>query len=215
VAGYLLIGGSIDHTLVRRLRNMRTPFVIVGAQAQDMPVDCVMADYVGGIDLAVRYLVEKGRRRIGLVKGSPRTLTSQEKYKGWRLALCQRDLPFAAGQAVDAESFTPQAAGQPTQELIEHINGLDAIIYGDDYLAMGGIHTLKQSGHRVPDDVAVIGCHDYRIAPFTDPSLTTIRIAGQHMGAIAAQRLCMLIDIGPGEPWVVLAPTSLIVRASA
>jgi DNA-binding LacI/PurR family transcriptional regulator len=62
----------------------------------------------------------------------------------------------------------------------------------------------------------VIGFHDYSVAPFTNPPLTTVQLDMHGMGIMAAQRLWELIDQpNKRETWFMLAPTQLVVRQSA
>lgn len=224
VVGQIVIGGKLTREQAHELQLERIPFVIAGGCLQDPRVNCVMADYVQGVEQAVAHLVHGGRRTIGLINGPDTTITSYEKYRGLRLALALHDLAFSPAQVLTG-LFTPEVGYALTLRLLEQVPGIDAILYGDDYLAMGGIHALKESGRRVPDDVAVIGLHEYEIGRFADPPLTSVAFDMRGMGAIAAQRLLMLIDQPaaptalPGQPdeqpWFVSMPTTLAIRKSA
>ena len=214
IVGVILLGGGIDEAFVQSLKDAELPVVVAGGYVPSRNVDSVMADYRRGTEQAVDHLVERGRRRIGLVNGPPTTITSVEKMKGFRLALTLHDLPFAPEHIVDADSFSSQRGHDQTVRLLEQTPDLDAIIFADDLMAMGGIHALEESGRRVPEDVAVVGFHNYEIARFTRPSLTTVGFDMWGMGEIAARRLCMMLDEVDSYPWVMLMPTSLVVRDS-
>ena len=213
VSGLILLGGVHDHGFVRALQTAGLPFVVAGAHLRPLEVNCVMANYIQGMEQAVAHLVERGRRRIGLVNGPPTTNTSEEKYKGLRLALSLHGLPFAPEQVV-AGDFLSEAGHAKTLELLARTPDLDAIIYCDDVAAVGGLSALKERGRRVPDDVAVIGFHDYDIARFTDPPLTSVHFDMRLMGVMAARRLCMMMDDSDDQNWFMLVPTSLMVRGS-
>jgi DNA-binding LacI/PurR family transcriptional regulator len=215
--GVILLSGRIQYDFLHLLQQSRLPFVIVGVITSNSSFNAVMADYMHGIEQAIRHLAQSGRRRIGLVNSSAKTLTNQEKYKAFRLALTLHDLEFHPHYVTDVDSEIPMQTGcKHTRRLLEQAPDIDALIYGDDYLAVGGMRAIKESGRRIPDDVAVIGFHNYEIARFTDPQLTTVHFSMQDMGAIAARRLLMLIEESPGEePWHILTPTSLVLRQSA
>ncbi len=216
LAGLILLSGRVQYDFLHRLHEINLPFVIAGICLSTLPYNSIMADYVYGIGQAINHLAASGRRKIGLVNSSSKTLTNPEKYKAFRLGLALNDLTFHPNFVTEVDSEIPMEAGLiQTAKLLQQAPDLDAIIYGDDYLAVGGMRALRRSGRRIPDDVAVIGFHDYEIARFIEPQLTTIHFSMRTMGAIAAKRLLMLIENPDAEPWHILMPTSLVLRESA
>jgi DNA-binding LacI/PurR family transcriptional regulator len=211
IAGIILMGGVQNNELVHRLLITGLPLVIAGSHAKPLFVNAVMADYGYGVKEAIAHLVERGHKRIGLVNGPPTTNTSHEKYLGYRLGLALNDLPYTPNHVVPAD-FTPEAGLSATQKLLARSPDIDAIVYSDDYAALGGLRALKLSGYRVPQDVAVVGFHDYEVARYTDPPLTTVRFDMTQMGAIAARRLVTMISENTENAWMTLIPTSLVVR---
>jgi DNA-binding LacI/PurR family transcriptional regulator len=80
-------------------------------------------------------------------------------------------------------------------------------------LAAGAIDELRRAGRRVPEDVAVGGFDDSRIARETDPPLTTIRQPLEQVGREMVDVLLRLVRREPASSR--LLPTELVVRASA
>jgi DNA-binding LacI/PurR family transcriptional regulator len=215
VAGLLISGGVVNRDFIRGLQAAGVPFVVAAAPVYPFAINCATFEYARGADSAVRHLAKTGRRRIGLVNGATITSTSEEKFRGYRYALAMQDLPFEQGQVVNTPDFDPEDGYVGTQRLLAQSADLDAILYAADHMALGGLRAIKESGRRVPDDLAVIGFMDYEIARFTDPPLTTVRTDMQKIGAVAARRLVMLIGKPDGEAWCISLPTQLIVRESA
>jgi DNA-binding LacI/PurR family transcriptional regulator len=81
-------------------------------------------------------------------------------------------------------------------------------------MADGALRTLRQSGRRVPDDVAVIGFDDVEFARYTEPALTTVRQPIADIGRQMARQLLRLTAGEDVEPALIL-PTQLILRDSA
>ena len=214
VIGQILAGGMVDGDFLRTLQAEEIPFVVAGSHARPLSINCVMADYRGGVEQAVAHLVARGCRRIGLVNGSTVTTSSLEKYKGLRTALAEYGLDFSPQRVVYAD-FTMESGHQQTLALLAQAPELDAIVFGDDNIATGGLRALRELGRHVPDDIRITGFHNYDIAQFVDPPLTTVEFDMNALGAVAAQRLCQMID-GPDDvPWTIVLPTRLIVRESA
>ena len=76
------------------------------------------------------------------------------------------------------------------------------------------MQAARESGRRVPDDIAVVGFDDVPAAAHAEPPLTTIRQPLRQMGAAAARMLLSHFAGAPmpHEPNVI--PTSLVVRGS-
>lgn len=213
VAGIIILGGMVDRSFLTNIQKAGLPCLVAGSHVRPLRIDCVMADYAGGMAQMISHLARTGRRCIGLVNGPATTTSSEEKYNGFRLALALHDLPFSAAQVV-AQTFSSEGGYRGTLQLLDQMPAVDAIAYADDNMAMGGLFALKEAGASVPDDVAVAGFHDYHVARFTDPPLTTIHFDMQLMGTIAARRLCMLLEAPDDEAWTIMVPTELKVRNS-
>lgn len=213
VAGVIVLGGVVANEFLARLVERKVPLVLVGSHARPIPADYVMADVAGGIRQAVDHLVERGRRRIGFVNGPPTTGTSAAKLDGYRLALTLHDLPFAPDAVVSAE-FTPDSGYEQTILLLDQHPDLEAIVFGDDRMAIGGLKALREAGRRVPQDVAVSGFGHLDIARYISPALTTVAFDLQAMGRKAARRLYDLLEDPDDCLWGIIEPTSLIVGES-
>lgn len=214
-SGVIVMGGMVDSSFIRHLINNQMRFVILGSHVLPLQTNCVMADYLHGMQLAVTHLVERGRRKVGLVNGPDTTRTSVEKLHGLQLGLLQYGLHLPP-EYITSAYFHSEDGYRETQKLLQRCPDLEAIIYTDDNTAMGGMSAIKETGRTIPDDVAVIGFHDYDISRFTDPPLTTVHFDMFQMGKMAARRLCMLLDDPHDtDKWIMLTPTELIVRGSS
>lgn len=213
VAGVIILGGIVAHEFLERLQQNGLPFVMVGSHAHPLHTNYVMADVANGIRLAVDHLAAQGRQHIALVNGPPTTGTSAAKLDGYRLALATNDLTYRAACVLSAE-FTPDSGYEQTAELMNAERGLDAIVYGDDRTAVGGLKALRQAQRSVPHDVAVTGFGHLDIARYVTPTLTTVEYNLQAMGKKAARRLYDLLEDPDDSSWGIIEPTSLIIGES-
>lgn len=214
VSGLILLGGIIQREFVEALLKMRVPFVVAGSHLHPFPINVVMADVAQGIRDAVAPLIAAGRRHLALINGPSSTMTSVEKRDGLMLAAAQAGLPFAAEQILISD-FSAESGYQQTQQLLDQMPQVDAILYADDMIALGGMRALRESGRHIPNDVAVIGFGDYALAQYTDPPLSSVRFNMRLMGSIAAKRLCMLLDEPDDEAWLVRVPCEFIKRQTS
>lgn len=213
VEGIVLLGGTINPDVLHPLKQAQIPLVIAGGHSRQIEIASVMADYTDGILQAVDHLAERGRRRIALLNTLDYTVTSYEKYKGYRLALTLHDFAFDPALTLKGEP-SAESGFSLMHTLLESGAAFDAVLCADDYMAVGALRALQERGRTVPDDVAVIGFHDYSVAAFTNPPLTSIALDMREMGIIAARLLVHLIEHEPLDNWFILQPTHLIPRAT-
>jgi len=70
---------------------------------------------------------------------------------------------------------TARLPDQLSQWMIQSDIKFDGVFSGDDESAVGVINALNEAGMRIPEDVAVVGFDDQRMAPYLTPPLTTVR----------------------------------------
>jgi LacI family transcriptional regulator len=137
----------------------------------------------------------------------------RKRRQGFRDALAAAGLRGPAGHVLTgswSEAFGRQAA--------QHLAGLrpaiDAIFCGSDQIARGVIDSLRETGVRVPDDVAVVGFDNWDvIAAATRPPITTVDMNLHELGRQAGLRLLDMID-GARPSGVECLPCRLVVRQS-
>jgi LacI family transcriptional regulator len=110
-----------------------------------------------------------------------------------------------------SEAWGRQAAGI----LLTTTPAVDAVFCGSDQIARGVLDTLRESGRRVPDDVAVVGFDNWTVmAESSRPPLTSVDLDIDRMGRLAAQHLVSAIEGGEPPRQTVVTPR-LVLRESA
>jgi LacI family transcriptional regulator len=74
---------------------------------------------------------------------------------------------------------------------------------------------LQERGVKVPEEVAIVGFDDVEAAVTTQPTLTTVRVPKEELGAIAVRRIVELINHNEGAVSRTIVPTTLVLRESA
>ena len=109
---------------------------------------------------------------------------------------------------------TPELGFAPANELLTRGGDFTALVAFNDFSAIGAIRAFMNHGHRVPEDISVVGFDDIQGAAFHNPSLTTIRQPLQQMGAVAARILLQRIRGQATFPDVVPIHPELVIRES-
>ena len=216
VHGVLISPLGDDETRLQRLRGRDTPVVLVDRVSEDRSISSVSVDDVVGGELAVRHLIETGRRRIAFVGGPSGIRQVADRLAGARRAV--EAAPDASLEVIPTESLTVlegRAAGEAIRERAADERP-DAVFAANDLLAMGVLQALNMLGSvRVPEDVALIGYDDIDFASAAVVPLSSIRQPASLIGYTAVDLLLKEAASGEGfTPEQVVFQPELVVRAS-
>jgi LacI family transcriptional regulator len=158
-----------------------------------------------GAELASRYLLDLGHRRIGVI--APTTGTAA----GVADALTGSDLAPLSPETVPAKDA--EAAQAAMRLLLDQEDPPTAVICGSDLYALAAVRACLGQGVAVPGAVSVIGFGDADFARRAVPGLTTVRVPAAGIGVHLAEGLLACLE-GGGPPAAFAAPVKLVVRES-
>ncbi len=209
VDGALLISNHLGSPLLGELKDRGLPTIVCGRPlGHERDVSYAAADDRDGARQMVDYLRSRGHRRIGIVTGPLDTSGGVDRLAGY-----QDVVGTSEGDLVVTGDYT-QASGEAAMtRLLHQAPDLDAVFVCSDLMAAGAITALQRAGKRVPDDVAVGGFDDSKIATTTTPQLTTVRQPWMRLSTEMVRLL--LARIAGEEPAAAILPTELVVRDSA
>ncbi|MFD6415927.1 LacI family DNA-binding transcriptional regulator [Streptomyces sp. NPDC060194] len=207
VDGVLLVSLHGTDPLPAVLARSSLPVVSFGRTAA-ASVPYADLDNTGGAGLAVRHLLERGRRRIATLTGPLDLIDARERLAGYREAL----RGTGRRPLVALGDFTRVSGAEAMRELLTDEPALDAVFAANDLMAVGALRTLREAGRRVPDDVAVVGFDDIEAAAYSAPPLTTIRSPMADQALATVHLLLTLLDGRPVTP--VVMPNELVIRES-
>lgn len=177
--------------------------------AEGVAADLVAVDHLAGIRMAVEHLLDLGRTDLALVSAEPRDSTARERAHAFHDAV-------AALGATSREplfgTYTVEWGRAAALKLTATGALPQAIVCGNDLIALGVLSALSEASVPVPDAVAVTGYDDIGFATLTRPALTTVRQPVDTLAEAAVDRL-LGSDLTDRVSVQRFAPT-LIVRAS-
>lgn len=212
VDGFILMTSTRKQSHIQALLEMDAPFIMWGVPGPTYNCCSVTGDNFTGGKLAAEYLIQSGRQKIAFLGGPAMELEVQQRFAGYEAALA------FAGKSVDEGhiahgNYSITSGGAAMGRLLKNDPDLDAVFVNSDLMAISAIKTIRASGHRVPEDVAVVGYDDLSIAELSTPSLTTIRQGVPQAGKLLANNLIQYIKTGMVTN--VTLPVELIKRESA
>lgn len=216
VHGVLISPLGEDLTRLRTLRDRGTPTVLVDRQDEAGEFSSVSVDDVAGGYMAVRHLLDLGRRRIAFVGGPQGIRQVSDRLRGAQSAV--DEVYGASLEVIDSAGLTVlhgRAVGETLRDRAAFARP-EAVFAANDLLAFGVLQALTMLGDiRVPNDVALIGYDDIDFAAAAVVPLSSIRQPSALIGSTAVDLL--LREAAGGDDFkteqIVFQP-ELVARAS-
>lgn len=212
--GLIAFANSLSDGELAGVQARGVPVVLLARSAPPgMRLPSVTVENEQGAYALVQYLLaERGYRRFGFLEGEADHEDSQARVRGWRAALAERGLSYDA-QRIGRGDFSEHTACCTVRGWVAEGVLPQVIVACDDDSAIGAVAALQQSGVRVPEDVAVAGFDDIRLAGYFQPPLTTVRVPIEQAAERAVQMLVAWMETGSAAEPVVL-PVQLVIRRS-
>jgi LacI family gluconate utilization system Gnt-I transcriptional repressor len=139
-----------------------------------------------------RYLIDKGRRRIGFV-GAQLDERTLRRAQGYRQAMQAAGLAAADLEIMVTEPSSIALGAELLQRMLTQAPDCDAIFFCNDDLSHGAIYQCQRLGIAVPGRLAICGFNDLPASAWIHPALTTIGTPRYRIGFEAAALLRSLI----------------------
>ncbi|WUH95220.1 LacI family transcriptional regulator [Streptomyces sp. NBC_00433] len=211
--GLILCPIRVTDAHLEVLARAARPVVVIGSLPGAAAVDSVRADSVSGTLLAVRHLMERGRRRIAFINGPSDTVPGRNRRIGYETALREAGLVPDPALTVTTD-FGIEAGALAAHRLLDAHPGIDSVFCANDQLALGAAHAAHDRDLRIPDDLAVVGMDDSELARAGHPALTSVDLGSAERGRLAAEMLVARLDGGDHEVRCETVAPRLVVRES-
>lgn len=188
VDGIIVCSARLEQDRLLRAIKAHRAVVLINRAAPKSLAGTIEIDYRAGVAMAVESLVADGRHGIAYAAGPATSYSGQMRREGIRDALACHGLDLIA----DVPSSPDLAGGvEAARSLLSSRRPIDAVICYNDLIAISLLSVFQEASIDIPRDVAVIGCDDILAAALVSPSLSTIRVAKEDLGAAAMR---MLLD---------------------
>ena len=214
VDGIILSGPRLEEAEFIRLHRDGLPVMLMG-QLPESNLPFVDIDAVNGAALAVKHLIERGHRRIGMITNASLEYSSaQQRRMGYQNAL--KEAGIEPDESLVREgAYTPASGFKAMEKLLQVFPRPTAVFIASDVVCLGAIRAIKRAGLRIPQDIAVVGFDDIPLADFYEPPLTTVHIPAYGLGWAAGDRLVRLVQGETLDQEGTLLESELIIRNSS
>jgi LacI family transcriptional regulator len=214
VDGMIVMSPDIDAQALGANLPEGLPVVLLNCAGCGGEFDSLNVDNYGGARAMVRHLLGRGHRRVAMIKGEGRNYDAKERLRGYRAAVRRAGAERRAAWEQSGD-FTESSGYDAVSALLAATPRPTAIFAANDSMAIGALCALRESGVRVPEEMAVAGFDDIPIARYMSPPLSSVHVAIDELGARAmAALLHAVAHKNQHARRQETLPTTLVVRDS-
>ncbi len=214
VAGLIFVPSpGTRSTSLDSLTRADVALTLLDRSLDDIAIDTVKVDNIGGAYSAVKHALDLGYRRIAFLIASNTITTGRERYQGYIRALGDAGIAIDKALVKDGDART-ESGYRLTLDLISSPHPPEAIFVGNNLMTLGALRALRESGKHVPEDVGLIGFDDMPWSGDLCPPLTAVSQPTYELGQEAVALLLRRIANPSAPVRTVTLQTQLVIRES-
>lgn len=168
--------------------NDRIPIIQFNRISRKLETNRVFFDDYSWSMFATEHLIKQDYKNIYYVSGPENLIITQKRKKGFLDALRKHRVEDVNTHILEGGIFIEDGY-EVANKILNMSTKPDAIFCFNDPLAIGIMEELKKNGIRIPEEIALVGFTESRIAKHTTPSLTSVDQPAEEMGSITAKLL--------------------------
>ncbi|MGD1886325.1 MAG: LacI family DNA-binding transcriptional regulator [Cohaesibacteraceae bacterium] len=170
------------------LEKAGVPVVEIMQLSGDPIRQCVGFDHAEAACALVDHLLARGYSRFGYLGWHGTQYAASVRFAGVRDHLRAQGYALVAPSMFDAPPNVEEGR-VGLAKLLEQKSDVDAVIFGNDLMAVGAVFYCDEIGVKVPDDLAIAGFGGLDIGLALPKKLTTIRFPRLGVGQRAARAI--------------------------
>lgn len=159
------------------------------------------------------HLLDRGHRRVAVVRGIAGISSTIERFEGYCAALAGRGIAIDPALVLDGESST-DAAERVVYALMSDVDRPAALVSLNNAMTIGTLKALRGLGLSIPNDVAFACYDDFEWSDLFEPRLTAAAQDVDTIGTTAVQLLLARMRGNADAPQQIRVPTTFHHRNS-
>ncbi len=159
------------------------------------------------------HLLDRGHRRVAVVRGIAGISSTIERFEGYCAALAGRGIAIDPALVLDGESST-DAAERVVYALMSDVDRPAALVSLNNAMTIGTLKALRGLGLSIPNDVAFACYDDFEWSDLFEPRLTAAAQDVDTIGTTAVELLLARMRGNADAPQQIRVPTTFHHRNS-
>ena len=215
VDGVLLVPVRCTRETVQGILSQKVPLVVLDRHIPGVEVDSVRCDSEGGSYKLVRLLIAQGHRQIAMLSGPQGVSSADDRVAGFQRAFAEARMSYRR-ELIFYGEFTQQSGYEMAQKALAVQPRPTAFFAANNFITMGAFKAVRETGLKVPEDIALVGFDDLPIELIIDPFFTVAAQPAYAMGKQATELiLARVAGQVPAACEEIILPTEIIIRRSS
>ncbi|MFS3930419.1 LacI family DNA-binding transcriptional regulator [Priestia flexa] len=190
--GMILLTARMDKNRIEEI-SKQFPLVLACEYIDGLDISTVSIDNVSSARKITEHLIRLGHSKIAHITGPMNVILSRDRLKGFQQAMNSHSLPVEPTYIQEGD-FSLESGYHQMIKLLSLENPPTSVFVFNDEMALGSIKAVKDSGMKVPDDIAVVGFDNLNMSSIIEPNITTIDQPKYEIGNKAMELLLQLIN---------------------
>jgi len=192
VDGLIIVSSEKNKEQILQLKKNNYPFVIVSRNYDDLDINSVVLDEIGGISSAVELLIKNGKRKIAFITISLDLQSIRERQIGYLQSMSKYNLEVKDNyvQIIDYEHVEKDMQ-KAIKKLVKGPDSVDGIVFATQYLTVAGIRVLKEINVSMPKELAIVSYGYKTDFDLFSPAISSVSLPIKELGDAAVD---MLLD---------------------
>lgn len=211
----VLLAGHPSPNLCRQIRHEQIPVVAINDTVHRTGCDSVLGSSLMAMSEGIEKLLALGHKRIGLAVTQKEYPAVATRCQAYFMTLHEHGLEPNPAWILYGLEPNLRGGRNAVLQFLDRGSLPTAIVFNNDWMALGAMQALTEQGLRVPKDISLMGHDNVSICEEMLPTLTTVDQRVDIMAATAVELLEAQIKTQePSEPLQKEVNASLVWRES-
>ncbi|MFY9901850.1 MAG: LacI family DNA-binding transcriptional regulator [Trichococcus sp.] len=193
VDGIIIASTGKNNAALRNIQNSGIAIIQL-IRKQDKTLSSIVANYRSSAYEAVKYLVSRGCKKIGLINGSMKVLPYIERCEGYKQAIQEFGLEAYVIESKSKKESYFEDGYTGAKKLLEKDPDIDGIIVAADMHGIGVIRYLKEQKIVIPDQIKVMSLTGHSIGGMLETAMTSVELPSQEIGELITKSIVKDIE---------------------
>lgn len=189
----VLLAGHPPRSIVEMIRSKGLPMVGVNDLSSRLSCDCVIGNPVPGAQSLILKLLENGHSSFGFIVTDRQYPTIDRRFTALEMILQERGLKVLPEHYIKEIPSTLNGGSDAVKQILKGKNIPDALIFTNDWTALGGMIEIFRHGLRIPEDISIAAFDNTANCEQMQPQLTSVDLHMKEVIEAAIDRLNNLI----------------------
>ncbi len=184
-----------EYKIYRQVIKMGLNVVFFDRCVYNIGASCVSINDEESAFRITEHLINHGYKKVAHLRGPLKISIAKERLNGFKRALKKYSIRYDSRLVVES-GFHEDGGFKAMLKLLEPgVNDRpEAVVAVNDPAAFGAMKAIKESGLKIPEDIAIVGFSDDIRAELMPAPLTTVRQPAYDVGRAAAKKLIAHIE---------------------